>query len=99
MRPWLRALTFIAALSPIAPRAATTDHYALLMGWLPGLCTLEPEGVECKDLTLHRFDGLNLAFMALQSVRESGSVNTFCWPMPSDSEMDRERRWCDMDAL
>jgi ribonuclease I len=98
MRRWLLALAFLSPLSPHAARADTADHYALLMVWMPGLCKLEPDRPECKDLTLKRYDGLSLAFMALQSARPSNVSNTFCFTMPSDSEMDRAKRWCEMDA-
>src|SRR3954470_551396 len=97
MRRWLLALFFLAALTP-SSQAQTTDHYALLMVWMPGLCKLEPDRAECKDLSLRRYDGLNLAFMALQSARSSGTSNTSCFTMPTDTESDRERRWCEMDA-
>jgi ribonuclease I len=87
----------VAAVLAAAARAQTSDHYALLMVWMPGLCKLEPERTECKDLTLRRYDGRNLAFMALEVAHDSGVAQTFCFTMPSDSEMDRDRRWCDMD--
>jgi len=95
MRRWLLAL-IIAVSLPAAAEAQTTDHYALLMVWMPGLCKLEPDRVECKDLTLRRFDGLNLAFMALQSARPAGASNTFCYTMIDDETLDRQRNWCDM---
>jgi|SRR5581483_4424751 len=76
--------------------AQTADHYALLMVWMPGLCTLEPDRPECKDLSLKRYDGQNLAFMALEVAHESGVSDTFCFTMPSDFEMDHDRDWCDM---
>jgi ribonuclease I len=74
----------------------TPDHYALLMAWMPGLCALETDRPECKDLSLHRYDGQNLAFMALELAHESGISDTFCFSMPSDFEMDHSRDWCDM---
>src|SRR3954453_9851349 len=95
MRRWLLALVLLIALSPSA-RADVTDHYALLMVWMPGLCKFEPDRVECKDLTLRRYDGLNLAFMALQSARPSNASNTFCNSMLEDESTDRSRQWCDM---
>jgi ribonuclease I len=95
MRRWLLALVLLIALSPSA-RADVTDHYVLLMVWMPGLCKFEPDRVECKDLTLRRYDGLNLAFMALQSARPSNASNTFCYTMLDDESMDRSRKWCDM---
>ena len=99
MQRRLGALVLACLLSPIGlARADTADHYALLMVWMPGLCKFEPERVECKDLTLKRFDGLNLTFMAIQSLRSSSLPNTFCFTFPSDSEMDREKQWCEMDA-
>jgi len=97
MRRWLLALAVLALLSSGA-RADTADHYGLLMVWMPGLCKLEPDRVECKDLTLRRFDGLNLAFMALQSLRPSNLPNSYCFTMPSDADMDRGKRWCEMDT-
>jgi ribonuclease I len=97
MRRWALALAFLLPFAQAA-QAQTTDHYALLMVWMPGLCKLEPDRAECKDLTLRRYDGLNLAFMALQSVRASNTSNTYCFTMPTDTEMDRGRRWCEMDA-
>lgn len=95
MRRWLLAL---AILIPFASgvRADVTDHYALLMVWMPGLCKFEPDRAECKELTLRRYDGLNLAFMALQSARPSNASNTFCYTMLDDESMDRSRKWCDM---
>jgi len=98
MRGWLLALAALAALASSA-RADTTDHYGLLMVWMPGLCKLEPDRVECKDLTLKRHDGLNLTFLALQSLRSSSLPNTFCFTFPSDSEMDRDKQWCEMDPV
>jgi ribonuclease I len=95
MRRWFLALLLLFSATPGA-RAEVTDHYALLMVWMPGLCKFEPDRAECKDLTLRRFDGLNLAFMALQSARPSGGPNTFCYTMINDESMDRARRWCDM---
>jgi len=95
MRRWLLALA-ILILPAAGARADVTDHYALLMVWMPGLCKLEPTRVECKELTLRRYDGLNLAFMALQSARPGGGANTFCYTMLDDEDMDRSRQWCDM---
>src|SRR5215813_1950278 len=95
MRRWLLALAILSGLTPGA-RADVTDHYALLMVWMPGLCKFEPDRAECKDLTLRRYDGLNLAFLALQSVRPIGASNTFCYTMLDDEDMDRARQWCDM---
>src|SRR4051812_30576300 len=95
MRRWLLALAILVPLTSGA-RADVTDHYVLLMVWMPGLCKLEPDRVECKDLTLRRYDGLNLALMALQSARPSNASNTFCYTMLEDESMDRSRQWCDM---
>jgi ribonuclease I len=95
MRRWLLALLILLGVTSGA-QAQVTDHYALLMVWMPGLCKLEPNRVECKDLTLRRYDGLNLAFMALQSARPIGASNTFCFTMIDDESMDRSHRWCDM---
>jgi ribonuclease I len=95
MRRWLLALAILSAATSSA-RADVTDHYALLMVWMPGLCKFEPDRAECKELTLRRYDGLNLAFMALQSVRPSNASNTFCYTMLEDEGMDRSRKWCDM---
>jgi ribonuclease I len=95
MRPWFLALAILVSLSPAA-RAQVTDHYTLLMVWMPGLCKLEPSRVECKALTLRRYDGLNLAFLAVQSARSSNAANTFCYTMLGDEEADRSRQWCDM---
>jgi ribonuclease I len=95
MRRWLLALSICVSLIPGA-RADVTDHYALLMLWMPGFCKFEPDRAECKELTLRRYDGLNLAFMALQSVRPSGGSNTFCYTMLDAESMDRSRQWCDM---
>src|SRR5919198_444424 len=95
MRRWLLALAFLLAMIPGA-RAQVTDHYALLMVWMPGLCKFEPDRKECKDLTLRRYDGLNLAFMALQSVRPIGAPNTFCYTMLDDESADRAHDWCSM---
>src|SRR4051812_34276880 len=95
MRRWLLALAILVPLTSGA-RADVTDHYVLLMVWMPGLCKLEPDRVECKDLTLRRYDGLNLAFMALQSARPSNASNTFCYTMLEDESTDRARQWCDM---
>ena len=91
----LAALLAVTA-SPGA-RAQTDDHFALLMVWMPGLCKLEGDRPECKDLSLRRYDGRNLAFMALEVTHDSGSAATFCYTMPSAQEMDSSRRWCDMD--
>lgn len=91
------AVILCMLLASSAGRGDSEDHFALLMVWMPGLCKLEPDRVECKDLTLRRYDGRNLAFMALQVAHDSGIAETFCFTMPSDSEMDRSRRWCDMD--
>jgi len=96
MRRWFLALLILGALTPAA-RAQVTDHYTLLMVWMPGLCKAEPDRIECKDLTLRRYDGLNLAFMALQSARSSNAPNTFCYTMLGDEELDRSRKWCEMD--
>jgi ribonuclease I len=95
MRRWFLALAILLGATSGAS-AQVTDHYALLMVWMPGLCKIEPDRVECKDLTLRRFDGLNLAFMALQSVRPVGASNTFCYTMIDDETLDRQRNWCDM---
>jgi ribonuclease I len=95
MRRWVLALLILVGFTSGA-QAQVTDHYALLMVWMPGLCRLEPDRVECKDLTLRRYDGLNLAFMALQSVRPVGASNTFCFTMIDDETLDRSRRWCEM---
>lgn len=99
MRRWLQALLILAALPslPSAARAQTTDHYALLMVWMPGLCKFEPDRAECKELTLRRYDGLNLSFLALQSIGSGGIGNTFCYTMLGDEELDRTRQWCEMD--
>ena len=96
MRRWLLTLAALAALSAYA-RADTTDHYGLLMVWMPGLCKLEPDRPECKELTLRRYDGLNLAFMALQSVRPNSAPNTFCFTMLGDESLDQSRQWCEMN--
>src|SRR5690349_18060199 len=102
MRRWFLALAIRFGLTPAlfcltrASQAQVTDHYALLMVWMPGLCKFEPDRVECKDLTLRRFDGLNLAFMALQSARAGGASNTYCYTMIDDESLDRQRKWCDM---
>jgi ribonuclease I (enterobacter ribonuclease) len=97
MRRALGALVLACLLSPVAlARADTADHYALLMVWMPGLCKLEPDRAECKELTLRRYDGLNLAFMALQSVRRNSAPNTFCFTMLGDESMDQSRQWCEM---
>src|SRR4051812_39605494 len=53
VRPWILALAFLCPFVQAA-QAQTTDHYALLMVWMPGLCKLEPSRAECKDLTLRR---------------------------------------------
>src|SRR5256885_776529 len=82
--------------SSTGANAQMSDHYALLMVWMPGLCALETERPECKDLSLRRYDGQNLAFMALEVAHESGVSDTFCFSMPSDFEMDHSRDWCDM---
>lgn len=95
MRRWLLALALLCAATS-SSRAEVTDHYVLLMVWMPGLCKFEPDRKECKDLTLRRYDGLNLAFMALQSARPSNASNTFCFTMISDESLDRARQWCDM---
>jgi ribonuclease I len=95
MRRWLLALAVLVSLASGA-RADVTDHYVVLMVWMPGLCKFEPDRAECKELTLRRYDGLNLAFMALQSARPSNASNTFCYTMLDDESMDRSRKWCDM---
>lgn len=95
MRRCLLALAILVSLAS-GVRADVTDHYALLMVWMPGLCKFEPDRAECKELTLRRYDGLNLAFMALQSARPSNASNTFCYTMLDDESMDRSRKWCDM---
>ena len=95
MRRWLLGFAILLGLTSAA-QAQVTDHYALLMVWMPGLCKFEPDRVECKDLTLRRFDGLNLAFMALQSARAAGASNTYCYTMIDDESLDRQRKWCDM---
>ncbi len=95
MRRWFLALMMLMPLVSGA-RADVTDHYDLLMVWMPGLCKFEPDRPECKDLTLRRYDGLNLAFMALQSARPSNAANTFCYTMLDDEDSDRSRQWCDM---
>jgi len=95
MQRWLLALLFFIAFTPAA-RAQVTDHYAVVMVWMPGLCKLEPTRAECKELTLRRYDGLNLAFWALQATRSSSAPNTFCATMIGDQEADRSRQWCDM---
>jgi len=89
---------FLVMASGTAQAQTTADHYALLMVWMPGLCALETDRAECKDLSLQRYDGQNLAFMALETARESGISDTFCFTMPSDFEMDHARDWCDMAA-
>jgi len=96
MRRWLLGFAILLGLTSAA-QAQVTDHYALLMVWMPGLCKFEPDRVECKDLTLRRFDGLNLAFMALQSARAAGASNTYCYTMIDDESLDRQRKWCDMN--
>ncbi|HEY4164587.1 MAG TPA: hypothetical protein VGM59_16085, partial [Dongiaceae bacterium] len=59
---------------------------------------LESDRPECKDLSLRRYDGRNLAFFALQPAPvENGFADTYCDGMPSDADMDRSRQWCDMD--
>lgn len=90
------AMALSMARGGAAEAQAASDHYALLMVWMPGLCALEADRPECKDLTLRRYDGQHLAFMALEVAHESGGSDTFCFTMPSDSEMDRSRDWCDM---
>lgn len=95
MRRWLLALAILVPVTSGA-RADVTDHYALLMVWMPGLCKFEPDRVECKALTLRRYDGLNLAFMALQSARPSNASNTFCYTMLEDESTDQSRQWCGM---
>jgi ribonuclease I len=96
----LAAVLTGALLTAIGHRPAQAqdfDHFGLMLVWMPGLCKLEPDRTECKDLTLKRYDGHNLAFMSLEADRESNNPSTFCFTMPSDSEMDRQRQWCDMD--
>src|SRR5688500_1337433 len=95
MRRWLLALAILSAVTSGA-RADVADHYALLMVWMPGLCKLEPDRAECKGLTLRRYDGLNLAFMALQSVRPNSAPNTFCYTMLGDQSLDQSRQWCEI---
>ncbi|HVY99481.1 MAG TPA: hypothetical protein VHA35_08275 [Dongiaceae bacterium] len=95
-------LALVLAMAPVLgpggrSEAQMSDHYALLMVWMPGLCALEAERAECKDLSLRRYDGQNLAFMALEMAGESGVSRTFCFTMPSDFEMDHSRDWCDMN--
>jgi ribonuclease I len=94
--PALLLLLVLASLFARAEAQTATDHYALLMVWMPGLCALETDRPECKDLSLRRYDGQNLAFMALEVAHESGVSDTFCFSMPSDFEMDHDRDWCDM---
>ena len=89
-------LLLLAMASSRAEAQMTPDHYALLMVWMPGLCALETDRPECKDLSLRRYDGQNLAFMALELAHDSGVSATFCFTMPSDFEMDHGRDWCDM---
>jgi len=90
-------LALALAMAPSKSEAQTaSDHYAVLMAWMPGLCTLEAGRPECKELTLRRYDGQHLAFMALEVAHESGVSDTFCFTMPSDFEMDHSRDWCDM---
>jgi len=96
MRRWLLALALLVLSSTSGARADVTDHFALLMVWMPGLCKVEPDRPECKDFTLRRYDGLNLAFMALQSARPSNGSNTFCYTMINDESYDRQRKWCEM---
>jgi ribonuclease I len=92
----LLAAVSIAASAGKAEAQMASDHFALLMAWMPGLCTLETDRPECKTLTLRRYDGQNLAFMALEVAHDSGVSDTFCFTMPSDFEMDHSRDWCDM---
>jgi ribonuclease I len=92
----LLALASLLGPVPRAQAQVTADHYALLMVWMPGLCALEKDRPECKDLSLRRYDGQNLAFMALEVAHDSGVSDTFCFSMPSDFEMDHDRDWCDM---
>jgi ribonuclease I len=98
-RGCLALLLAMASMLSVFSRAeaqTTADHYALLMVWMPGLCALETERPECKDLSLQRYDGQHLSFMALELAHESGISDTFCFSMPSDFEMDHSRDWCDM---
>jgi ribonuclease I len=95
MRRWLLGFAILLGLTSAA-QSQVTDHYALLMVWMPGLCKFEPDRVECKGLTLRRFDGLNLAFMAVQSARTGGASNIYCYTMIDDESLDRQRKWCDM---
>jgi ribonuclease I len=90
------AMAGMLSLGGKAQAQMSADHYALLMVWMPGLCALEPNRPECKDLSLRRYDGQNLAFQALEVARESGASQTYCFTMPSDFEMDHSRDWCDM---
>ncbi len=96
LRRGLLALLFAAAFGGRADAQMASDHYAVLMVWMPGLCVLEPTRPECKGLTLRRYDGQNLAFMALEVARDSGVSQTFCYTMPSDFELNQSRDWCDM---
>jgi ribonuclease I len=94
----LTAWLFWIVASPAPACADTIDHFALVMVWMPGLCKLESSRPECKDLSLRRYDGRNLALFALEPASvENGFANTYCSGMPSDSDLDQARQWCDLD--
>ncbi len=88
------------ALAAAPARGDAIDHYTLILSWTPGLCWDQPERKECAGLSLRRYDGRNLAFLALRPDPPVGNMrDDYCFAGMGDPELDRSQRWCDMDEV
>ena len=99
MKRWPIAAAAFGLSAAVCPaHADSIDHYTLIMSWTPGLCWQQPERKECADLSLRRYDGRNLALLALRPDPPEGNMrNDYCFASLGDPDLDRSQRWCDMD--
>lgn len=101
MRRWIIAATLLGLPAAATPaRADAIDHYTLILSWTPGLCWEQPARKECADLSLRRYDGRNLALLALRPDPPEGNMpDEYCFASMSDPDLDRSKQWCDMDEV
>jgi ribonuclease I len=100
MRRWLIAAALSGISAAPSAQANSIDHYTLIMSWTPGLCWEQPQRAECADLSLRRYDGRNLAFLALRpDPPEDNMRDQYCFAGMGDPDLDQSRRWCDMDEV
>lgn len=100
MRRLAAAGCLALALAAAPAHGDAIDHYTLILSWTPGLCWDQPERKECAGLSLRRYDGRNLALLALRPDPPAGNMrDDYCFAGMGDQEFDRSKRWCDMDEV